>query len=186
MKICNLVPITLAATFAVLSSNVLAEEGAKETRAERNARIVEAQRAKREAAKEAQGERPEHLRETRDVKKIVAEPNPFDASVLLASGGKWTFVPKGAVLYTPPALKTKIVTKPQGELVAFPQFLASNHAWLRKQEVTIEQAAGRTPFTETEKKEFLSSNKIIISTFRGAPSSTNAKLTEKKSTALNR
>jgi len=169
MKICNLVPITLAATFAVLSSNVLAEEGAKETRAERNARIVEAQRAKREAAKEAQGERPEHLRETRDVKKIVAEPNPFDASVLLASGGKWTFVPKGAVLYTPPALKTKIVTKPQGELVAFPQFLA-----------------GRTPFTETEKKEFLSSNKIIISTFRGAPSSTNAKLTEKKSTALNR
>ena len=44
------------------------------------------------------------------------------SATLLGSGEHWTLVPRGSVVYIPPRLKAKIITKPMGSLIGWKRY----------------------------------------------------------------
>jgi len=103
--------------------------------------------------------------ETRVINK--APEGIFETSQILAANGKWTFVPKGAVLYVPPSMQNYVTTSPTGNLVPLQEFIAANRQWLTNEEVSIAQAAGQEALKPDTQKNWTGVNKVVIATHQG-------------------
>ena len=66
-------------------------------------------------------------------------------SLILRDGTYWTLVPKGAVIYLPEAMKSRVDGKPDGTLLAWTDFLARNQAWITTHDISFDQATGNKP-----------------------------------------
>lgn len=103
--------------------------------------------------------------ETRVINK--APEGIFETSQMLAANGKWTLVPKGAVLYVPPSMQTYVTTSPSGTLVPLQEFIAANRQWLTTEEISIEQAAGQEALKPDAQKNWTGVNKVVVATHQG-------------------
>lgn len=107
----------------------------------------------------------------KDQAKIV-QPNEqsiIKQSAILHDGVNWTIVPKGAVVFLPSALKSRVDVKPVGMLLSWSDFLTKNRAWITTNEVSFDQAAGAIPLAAEKVAFWSKQDKIVIATHQSGP-----------------
>ena len=109
----------------------------------------------------------------RSIEESSKPKNVIERSMILSANGYSTLVPKGAILHLPSKHSSKIVQEPEGNLIAFPEFLRKNIAWLTCREVSMKEAVGDQPLNEQTKEACLNAGRIVISTIQRSPVSTH-------------
>lgn len=99
-------------------------------------------------------------------------------SEILHDGTHWTIVPKGAVLHVPAQMRPRVGTKPIGTLLPWDDFLIANRAWILTEEITFDQASGKTPLQDVRKEFWQNQTKVIVAVHLGGPISVKATETE--------
>lgn len=90
-------------------------------------------------------------------------------SVILQDGTNWTLVPKGAVIYLPEAMKSRVDGKPDGTLLAWADFLARNQAWITTHDISFDQATGNKPLQIESVAFWPKQNKVVIAVHQRGP-----------------
>ena len=67
---------------------------------------------------------------------VPSARNPLRRSSVLSFNGKCAIIPAGAVLNLPDRFADRVVSKPVGDLVSFPDFLRINFNWLTTKELS--------------------------------------------------
>ncbi len=96
-------------------------------------------------------------------------------SAILVDGSHWTLVPKGAVIFLPEAMKSRVDAKPAGTLLAWTAFLARNQAWITTTDVSFEQATGKKPLQPEHVAFWAKQDKVVIATHQSGPISVRVK-----------
>lgn len=99
----------------------------------------------------------------------AGEQSIIKQSDILHDGKNWTLVPKGAVLHVPAQMAPRVGTKPLGTLLSWTEFLAANRAWITTEEVSFDQAAGKSPLNDAHKQYWATQTKVIVATHQGGP-----------------
>jgi hypothetical protein len=99
---------------------------------------------------------------------------PGDQSIIkqsdiLNDGIHWTLVPKGSVLHIPAAFSTRVGAKPLGTLLTWSEFLTVNRNWLFTEEVTFDQASGKSPFAPSRLGAWDKNGKVVVAVHFGGP-----------------
>jgi len=105
-------------------------------------------------------------------KAIPPEPRSFgllEMSTILQNGSEFLLLPKGSVLWCPPALKSRIVTQPSGTMTGWHEFLMVNRNWITHYEVSSSQVTGKTPMPPQALEHFTKGTSIVIATLNGGP-----------------
>ncbi len=92
-----------------------------------------------------------------------------ELSQFVGQGKTFAIVPKGSVLFCPEALAARVLARPSGTLMPWPEFLVANRNWIATREVTLAQVRGEAPLTEIDRKAFASAGHLVIATLRGNP-----------------
>jgi hypothetical protein len=90
-------------------------------------------------------------------------------SIILNDGKHWTLVPKGAVIFLPEAMKSRVNGKPVGILLTFTDFLTRNHAWVATNEVSFKQAAGSEQLPAESTTFWAKQDKVVIAVHQNGP-----------------
>ena len=90
-------------------------------------------------------------------------------SMILHDGINWTIVPKGSVIFLPPALKARVDAKPIGKLLTFADFLVQNRNWITTNEVSFDQAAGTEPLPAARVAFWSKQDKMVIAVHQSGP-----------------
>ena len=90
-------------------------------------------------------------------------------SMILHDGKNWTLVPKGAVIFLPEAMKSRVDVKPIGTLLTFIDFITLNRNWITTNEVNFDQAAGNLPLPAERVSFWAKQDKIVIAVHQGGP-----------------
>jgi hypothetical protein len=90
-------------------------------------------------------------------------------SVILNDGKSWTLIPKGAVIFLPEAMKSRVNAKPVGTLLPWTDFLTQNRAWITTNDVSFDQAAGTEALPAERVAYWTKQTKIVIATHRQGP-----------------
>lgn len=107
-----------------------------------------------------------------DGNKTVVRPQQesiMDRSDLLSDGIHWTLVPKGAVLHIPASHASRVGTRPVGTLLNWHEFLSVNRSWLFTEEVTMDQAAGKTPLLPGRADAWQKLGKVVVAVHLTGP-----------------
>ena len=94
--------------------------------------------------------------------------NSLQKSDIIAFNGKWTFLPKGAIIHIPKQFEARVVREPQGEMLSFPEFLRKNYAWVKTETVTEEQILEEDEAAKLKEK-FVKSGFLVVATRNGSP-----------------
>ena len=97
-------------------------------------------------------------------------------SVILIDGTHWTLVPKGAVIFLPEAMKSRVDAKPVGTLLAWADFLTKNRAWITTNEVSFNQAAGTESLPVGRVAFWAKQDKAVIAVHQNGPISVRVSL----------
>lgn len=97
-------------------------------------------------------------------------------SVILHDGNNWTLVPKGAVIFLPEAMKSRVDAKPVGTLLAWADFLTKNRAWITTNEVSFNQAAGTESLPVGRVAFWAKQDKAVIAVHQNGPISVRVSL----------
>lgn len=90
-------------------------------------------------------------------------------SIILHDGKNWTLVPRGAVIFLPDAMKSRVDVKPVGNLLAFADFLARNRNWITTNEVSFNQAAGSEALPAERAVFWAKQDKVVIAVHQAGP-----------------
>lgn len=90
-------------------------------------------------------------------------------SMILTDGKNWTLVPKGAVLFLPEAMRSRVNVKPTGTLLAWSEFLAKNYAWITTNDVSFDQAAGTKPLPAERVMFWGMQDKVVVAVHQNGP-----------------
>ena len=90
-------------------------------------------------------------------------------SMILHDGINWTLVPKGAVIFLPDAMKSRVDVKPAGTLLGWTAFLAKNQAWITTNDVSFEQATGKKPLQPERVAFWAKQDKVVVATHQSGP-----------------
>ncbi|MFT5469144.1 MAG: hypothetical protein ACI8UO_004259 [Verrucomicrobiales bacterium] len=90
-------------------------------------------------------------------------------SIILSDGKDHTVLPHSSILCLPPAYQERVITKPKGDLILWPEFLKQNWQWIRAYEVTFATAKGEVPIPEPVSNQFSRSGRVIVSVLRKNP-----------------
>jgi len=103
--------------------------------------------------------------------KVVrpAKQSIISTSTILHDGAQWTLVPKDAVVFLPPAMKSKVNARPVGSLMPWAEFLTKNQAWITTSDVTFDQAAGNEEIPAARAKAWAQQDKIVVAVHHGGP-----------------
>ena len=107
----------------------------------------------------------------KDQAKIV-QPNEqsiIQQSAILHDGVNWTLVPKGAVIFLPTALQSRVGVKPVGTLLSWTDFLTKNRSWITTNEVSFDQAAGAVPLQAERVAFWAKQDKVVVATHQMGP-----------------
>ena len=113
-----------------------------------------------------------HLQSPAKGEAIVHRPEDqsiIKQSIILLDGTYWTLIPKGAVIFLPDAMKTRVDVKPAGSLLSWTAFLARNQAWLTTSDVSFEQATGKKPLHPERVAFWTRQDKVVIATHQSGP-----------------
>ncbi len=109
----------------------------------------------------------------RSKERIVA-PTLVGRSTILSHGGRWTLVPKGAVLFVPAVYRGRIAEKPSGKLVPWIEFCSRNRGWIHTETVTMEQARGEAVLSEEVTETHKRLGRLVVAVLHGGPISVKA------------
>lgn len=101
--------------------------------------------------------------------ELAPEGNFYANSSLLSDGVNHTVLPKAALMHVPDAFKDRVVDKPVGRLILWPEFYKQNRNWLKTREITFENAKGELPLTEEEWQTVQNLGAIVVSVMGGHP-----------------
>jgi len=90
-------------------------------------------------------------------------------SMILHDGKNWTIVPKGAVVFLPETLKSRVDAKPVGKLLTFADFITINRNWITTNEVSFDQAAGNEPLPAASVAFWAKQDKLVIAVHQSGP-----------------
>ncbi len=90
-------------------------------------------------------------------------------SEFITFGGNVTILPKGAVLYVPERYKANVVTKMEGNLMLWPEFVARYPGLVARVEVTMEEVSGQKPFKPERLEAERKRNLILVGTLNQNP-----------------
>ena len=90
-------------------------------------------------------------------------------SLVLNDGKNWTLIPKGAVIFLPEAMKSRVDAKPSGTLLGWLDFLTRNQAWITTNDISFDQAAGRKPLPAERVAFWPKQDKVVIATHQNGP-----------------
>lgn len=90
-------------------------------------------------------------------------------SILLFDGQRHTYVPQGAVLHLPAALRERVIFEPQGEFVLWHVFLKLNEAWLVTREVPLAMARGDAKAARGVLESLADSPHLVVAVYRNGP-----------------
>ncbi|WP_367872418.1 hypothetical protein [Luteolibacter sp. Populi] len=83
--------------------------------------------------------------------------------------GNVTILPKGAIIHVPDRYKANVVTKMQGNLMLWPEFVARYPGLVARMDVTMEEVTGTTPFKPERLLAERRRNLIIVGVLNGNP-----------------
>ena len=95
--------------------------------------------------------------------------NPLRRSSILSFNGKCTIVPAGSVINLPTRFADRVVSKPEGKLVSFPEFLRANFGWLQTKEITKKELEGANPSEKSAQSTAAKSTYVVIATRNKSP-----------------
>ena len=98
-----------------------------------------------------------------------AEQSIIKDSTILHDGKNWTLVPKGAVIFLPAAMKSRVDVKPVGTLMAWAEFFAKNRAWITTTDVSFEQAAGNEDLPAERVTFWARQDKVVVAVHQCGP-----------------
>lgn len=98
-----------------------------------------------------------------------AESSLSTASLFVFDGEYYTILPVGSVLSLPPGLRSRVVTKPQGDVLLWPDFFTRNGAWLGAREVTLELSRGDTKAMAALMRELSAETRLVVAVYQGCP-----------------
>ncbi len=102
-----------------------------------------------------------------------ADQSILKQSMVLHDGKNWTIVPKGAVVFLPDSLKSRVDAKPVGKLLTFADFISLNRSWIATDEVSFDQAAGNEPLAAANVASWSKQEKLVIAVHHSGPISVN-------------
>lgn len=116
------------------------------------------------------------LKSPTEAKVVSAASQSFiGQSEILSDGTRWTLLPKGSLLHVPGSMSSRIGTKPSsGQLVVWADFLAANRAWIASEEVSFDQASGKTAIAADHSAFWPKQGKVIVAVHQGGPISVKA------------
>ena len=90
-------------------------------------------------------------------------------STILNDGNNWTLVPKGAAVFIPVAMNSRVNAKPIGTLLTWIDFLTKNQSWITTSEVALKQAAGKEPLPAERAAFWAKQDKVVIAVHQNGP-----------------
>lgn len=96
-------------------------------------------------------------------------PSIIKQSVVLNDGKNWTLIPKGAVIFLPQGMESRVNASPVGTLLPWNDFLTQNRAWITTNDVSFDQAAGTKALAPERVAYWATQKKIVIATHRQGP-----------------
>ena len=90
-------------------------------------------------------------------------------STILNDGNHWTLVPKGAAVFIPVAMNSRVNAKPIGTLLTWIDFLTRNQSWITTSEVALDQAAGKNPLPAEHAAFWAKQDKVVIAVHQNGP-----------------
>lgn len=90
-------------------------------------------------------------------------------SIILGDGEKYTLIPVGSILHLPEALRSRVLSKPQGEFTFWPNFLKRNEAWLGAREVSLTTSRGNAQEANVLLKNISRDPRLLVATYKGGP-----------------
>ncbi len=100
---------------------------------------------------------------------VRKKSNIVDRSTLLTGSGRWAMVPKTALLHLPQRYNDKVVTKPNGKLMSWSDFLRKHRSWIHTHEVTLNQARGLEVIDAKVIDAYKGMGKVVIATYNKNP-----------------
>lgn len=102
-------------------------------------------------------------------KSVPMNPSIYDNSMILAFDGKHTILPLDAIMFVPDALKDRVIDKPVGKFVLWPDFLRANYGWLRTVDLEIPQATGKEALKLPVLESIVADQRISVSVYQRHP-----------------
>ncbi|MEI6714198.1 MAG: hypothetical protein WCO60_10625 [Verrucomicrobiota bacterium] len=122
-----------------------------------------------------------------------SESSLLTSSILISDGDHFTIVPIGCVLHLPATLRSRVIPKPKGDVLFWPDFLKRNSSWITAKEVSLPMAHGDTKEARAILKQVETETRIVIAVYSGCPitilepaQSTPAQSSPTSSTAINK
>lgn len=92
-----------------------------------------------------------------------------EMSTIVQGDTHFVLLPKGSILWCPPALEKKITDRPSGTATDWLTFFAENRSWITKHEVTRDQITGKAPIAEATAEHFRKRGMLVVATLEGGP-----------------
>lgn len=93
----------------------------------------------------------------------------YKDSVILQQGDSHTVLPLNSIVYLPDSLKQKVVSRPYGSFVSWPQFYIKNRNWIFTHEISLKQAQGVAPLKDGVMKQFERINRLVVAIHQNNP-----------------
>ena len=93
----------------------------------------------------------------------------YKNSHILVYRGKHTIIPKNSIIVLPERLKSRVLDKPDGEFILWPEFKTANRDWIWTFEVSLDQAKGSSPLPEDRIEDLSKLNRLVVSLYKGNP-----------------
>jgi hypothetical protein len=97
------------------------------------------------------------------------ESSLLTSSILISDGDKFTIVPIGSVLHLPASLRSRVIARPQGDILMWPDFLQKNTAWITAKEVPLPVSRGEMKAPAALIREFSNEVRIVVAVYHGCP-----------------
>lgn len=102
-------------------------------------------------------------------KRPQTDSSLLEHSLLLADNETFTIIPEGSILRLPATLRARLVDKPVGDFVYWPNFLKRNAAWLAAKEVPLKMAQGDVKLAKQVLNDVATDPRVVVAVFRGGP-----------------
>lgn len=93
----------------------------------------------------------------------------YTKSLILFDGEMHTLIPVGSVLHLPVNLRSRVISKPQGDFTFWPNFLKRNSSWLAGKEVPLKMAKGDAKLAAAVLRETSTSTRVLVSVYKQCP-----------------
>lgn len=93
----------------------------------------------------------------------------YKDSIILQQGDNHTVLPRNSIVHLPESLKQKVVSRPHGIFVPWPQFYLKNRSWIFTHEINLKQARGVAPLKEGVQKQFERINRLVVAIHQNNP-----------------